>query len=76
MTPEQITTIITTIMESGCIIFLFAVIVKGLKKEIGSLNKTIKAQKETLEAQSKTLDVMEKRIVETEKVGNVYKQFF
>jgi hypothetical protein len=66
MNAEQATTVITNILTSGGVITFLWFLVRGLKKQIYSLNKTI-------EAQNKTLEVMEKRIVETERVGDIYK---
>jgi hypothetical protein len=66
MNAEQITTIITNILTSGGVITFMWLLIRGLQKQIFSLNKTI-------EAQNKTLEVMEKRILETEKVGDIYK---
>lgn len=66
MTAEQITTIITNLLTSGGVAIFFFFVVRSLKKEINGLNKTI-------EQQNKTLDVMEKRIIETEKIGNIYR---
>ena len=50
---------------AGLGIFVFYLI-RGLKAEINSL-------KQTIDTQSKTLEVMERRIVETEKIGDIYK---
>jgi hypothetical protein len=66
MTAEQITTIISNLFTTGGVAILFYLIVRSLKQQIGGLNKTI-------EAQNQTLEVMEKRVIETEKLGNVYK---
>jgi len=66
MTPEQITTIITGVFEGGGVLTFVYFVIRGLKKNIKSLNSTI-------EVQSKTLDVMEKRIDETKNIGDIYK---
>ena len=66
MNAEQITTIITNILTSGGVITFLWFLIRGLQRQIGSLNKTI-------EAQNKTLEVMEKRVTETERVGDIYK---
>jgi hypothetical protein len=66
MTAEQLTTILTNLLTTGGIAIFVFYLVRGLKREIASLNKTI-------EAQNKTLEVMEKRISETERVGDIYK---
>ncbi len=66
MNSEQITTVITGILEGGGIIFFLYYYIKGLKNRISNLETTIQAQE-------KTLLVMEKRISETEKVGDIYK---
>ncbi len=68
MTAEQLTTIITNILTGSGVLTFMYFLVRSLKREITGLNKTI-------EAQNKTLEVMEKRIVETEKVGDIYKNF-
>jgi hypothetical protein len=68
MTPEQLTTVITNVLTgSGVSIFLFFVI-RSLKREIAGLNQTVAAQKKTLEA-------MEKQVLETEKIGDIYRTF-
>jgi hypothetical protein len=66
MTAEQVTTIVTNILTSGGAVTFFYFVIRSLKREISGLNKTI-------EQQNKTLEVMEKRVVETEKVGNIYR---
>src|SRR5215470_17228699 len=65
MTVEQFTTLIA---NGGVAAFLYWVI-RGLKSQIGSLNKTI-------EVQQKTLAAMETRVLETEKIGNIYRELF
>lgn len=68
MSVEQITTVISNLLQgSGVAAFLYY-LVKGLRREITSLNRTV-------ETQQKTLDAMEKRIAETEKLGEVYRKF-
>lgn len=71
MTPEQIATVIgttiTNVLTSGGLALFFFYLIKGLKYEIKTLNTTI-------EQQNKTLEVMEKQVLETEKLGNVYKK--
>jgi hypothetical protein len=59
--------IIIAIIESGALGIFFFFLIKGLHKNINSLNETIIIQ-------NKTLDVMDKRIQETEKVGMIYKK--
>jgi hypothetical protein len=66
MDEEQIITIVTNILTSGGVATFLWFLIRGLHKQIGSLNKTI-------EAQNKTLEVMEKRVSETERVGDIYK---
>lgn len=66
MTPEQITTIVTGILESGGVLVFVYYVIRGLKKNVKSLHHTI-------DVQSKTLEVMEKRIDETKNVGDIYK---
>lgn len=66
MTAEQVTNIVTNLLTgSGVVIFVFY-LVRSLKREIASLHKTI-------EQQLKTFEVMEKRVLETEKIGNIYR---
>src|SRR5215204_411390 len=71
MTPEQIATVIgttiTNVLTSGGLAIFFFYLIKGLKYEITTLNTTV-------EQQNKTLEVMEKQVLETEKLGNVYKK--
>jgi hypothetical protein len=66
MSPEQIVTIITGILQAGGLGYLFYHLIGGLRTRIATLEGTIKAQNETL-------NVMERRISETEKVGMIYK---
>lgn len=66
MTPEQLTDVLTNVLTgSGVVLFVFY-LVRSLKREIASLHKTI-------DQQAKTFEVMEKRVLETEKVGNIYR---
>ncbi len=53
-------------IESIGIILILSFIIKGLKNQIKSLNELVKTQNETIKA-------MEKRILETEKIGELYK---
>ncbi len=62
MNIEVVSSLVQT---AGLGIFVFYLI-RGLKSEINSLRQTI-------DTQSKTLEVMDKRIVETEKIGDIYK---
>jgi uncharacterized coiled-coil protein SlyX len=66
MTAEQITTVVTSVLEGGGIVVFLYYYIKGLKSRIASLEGTIQAQE-------KTLSVMEKRITETEKIGDIYR---
>jgi hypothetical protein len=68
MTVEQFTTILTNILTSGGVAIFMYFLVRSLRQEIKSLNQTIQAQKVTLEA-------MEKQVTETEKIGEIYKNF-
>lgn len=61
------TNIIVTIIEGCGLATFFYYIINGLKRHIRAL-------KETIEAQKGTLETMEKRIVETEKIGDLYKK--
>ena len=66
MTPEQLTDVLTNVLTgSGVVLFVFY-LVRSLKREIASLHKTI-------DQQAKTFEVMEKRVLETEKIGNIYR---
>jgi hypothetical protein len=66
VTPEQLTDVLTNVLTgSGVVLFVFY-LVRSLKREIASLHKTI-------DQQTKTFEVMEKRVLETEKVGNIYR---
>lgn len=66
MESAVITTIVTAILEGGGLAALFYYVVKGLRRHISAL-------KDTIDTQKTTLDTMERRIVETEKIGNLYK---
>jgi hypothetical protein len=66
MSPEQIVTVVTGILQAGGLGYLFYHLIGGLRTRIATLEGTIKAQNETL-------NVMERRISETEKVGMIYK---
>jgi uncharacterized protein YoxC len=68
MTVEQLTTIITNLLTGSGVVTFMYFLVRSLKQEIKSLNKTI-------EAQNKTLEAMEKQVAETEKIGEIYKNF-
>src|SRR4051812_27985215 len=66
MTPEQITTMVTSALQGGALLFVGQQIVKGLRERISSLEENIKVQKGTLEA-------MDRQIQETHKVTAIYK---
>jgi hypothetical protein len=68
MTPEQITTIATGILQGGGIVAFVALYLRGVNRQIGAL-------KGAMEIQEKALLTMEKRILETEKIGDLYKNF-
>jgi chromosome segregation ATPase len=74
MTAEQITTIITNVLSSGGVAVFLWMVIKGLKAKIGGLQGEITILNETIKVQKQTLEAMETRVVETEKVGNIYKQ--
>lgn len=63
-----IITLISGVVETGAISFLVYKIIQGLKKQVDSL-------KETVEIQSKTIETMDKRLLETEKLSDLYKSF-
>jgi hypothetical protein len=66
MSPNEIATLLATLLQSsGLALFLFFIF-RSLKREITSLCRII-------DEQSKTLDVMERRIIETEKIGSIYR---
>ena len=67
--------IITTIEGDGVAAFLYMVI-RGLKDQIGALKTQIGTLNETIEVQKKTLEAMEARVLQTEKVGNFYKELY
>jgi chromosome segregation ATPase len=64
MTAEQLTTIFCNLVVIG---FLWMWI-QTLKNQITEMNKTI-------EVQHKTLEAMKPQVSETEKIGNIYRQF-
>jgi len=55
MSPEQIVTVITGVLQAGGLGYLFYYLIGGLRTRIGTLERTIKAQNETL-------NVMERRV--------------
>lgn len=67
MTPDQLITVATGVLEGGGIIAFLYFMMSGLKNKIAALNTTI-------DMQSKTLDVMEKRVEETKGIGQLYKE--
>lgn len=66
MNIEQITTIVTGVLQGGGVLTFLYFLIHGLKKQIAALNSTV-------DMQSKTLEVMEKRIEETQGIGEIYK---
>jgi hypothetical protein len=68
MTTDQLITVITGVAQAGGLGVFILFLIRGLKIQILSLKKTLDIQKETL-------DIMERRIAETEKVGEIYKNF-
>src|SRR4030095_1009902 len=68
MNAEQITTIVTNVLTSGGVIFFLGMWIRALKSRIVEMNRTIEVQQQTLKA-------METRVLETEKIGNIYRQF-
>ena len=65
--------VMKTLIEMGGLGLFMWYLIKGLESQIGALKATIDAQKVTLETQEKTLGAMEKRVVEAEKIGQLYK---
>ncbi len=65
---ENAVTIITSLLQTGGIFVFLYFLIRGLRQQIKAMSKT-------LEEQNKTLDVMERRIEETQKVGDVYRQW-
>jgi len=68
MTTDQIVTVITGVLQTGGIGTFLYFLIRGLRNRIASLKETVDVQKLTIEA-------MERRLIETEKVGGVWKQF-
>jgi hypothetical protein len=68
MSVEQITTIVTNILQGGGVVAFIGLLVRGLRREIRSLNQTVKTQQQTL-------DAMERRVAESERLGEVYRKF-
>jgi uncharacterized coiled-coil protein SlyX len=66
MSPEQIVTIVTGILQAGGVGVFVYYLIRGLRSRISGLEGTVQAQNETLR-------VMERRVAETEKVGQIYK---
>jgi tetrahydromethanopterin S-methyltransferase subunit B len=62
MTPEQITTIVVGVLQSGGILFVAWCWIRGLKARLSGLQGTIDALKGTIDAQEQTLKVMEKMV--------------
>lgn len=75
MTAEQITTIITNVLTGGGVAVFLYMVIRGLKDQIVALKAQIGTLNETIEVQKKTLQAMETRVLETEKIGNIYRQF-
>ncbi len=68
MTPEQVTTVITSILQGGGMSYFVWYLVKGLRERLKALNDLVETQKKTLVA-------MEQRVSETEKMGAAYRKF-
>lgn len=65
--------ILVKLIELGGLGVFIWYLIKGLESQIGSLKATIEAQKVTLETQERTLGAMERRVLEAEKIGQLYK---
>jgi DNA repair exonuclease SbcCD ATPase subunit len=74
MNAEQITTIITNLLTGTGVVCFLGMVIRGLKNQISGLKTQIGTLNETIEVQKKTLEAMETRVLETEKVGNIYKR--
>ena len=68
MASDQIVTVITGVLEAGGIGTFVWFLIRGLRNRIASLKGTIDVQKLTIEA-------MERRLIETEQIGGIWKQF-
>ncbi len=66
MTAEQITTLVTSILEGGGVVVFVYLLLKGIKRQLQAL-------KSTIDIQEKAIFTMEKRVFETEKIGEIYK---
>lgn len=62
------------ILELGGLGIFIWYLIKGLKQQIIALQATLEIQKGTLEAQKSTLDAMERRVMEAEKMGELYRR--
>jgi hypothetical protein len=74
MNADQITTIITNVLTGTGVVCFLGMVIKGLKDQITGLKTQIGTLNETIDVQKKTLEAMETRVLETEKVGNIYKR--
>lgn len=67
MTSDQIIIVVTGVLQGGGVITFIYFYLKGMKEQVSALQKIISAQ-------DKTLKVMEQQVLETEKVGGIYKK--
>jgi chromosome segregation ATPase len=74
MNAEQITTIITNVLTGTGVVCFLGMVIRGLKNQISGLKTQIGTLNETIDVQKRTLEAMETRVLETEKVGNIYKR--
>lgn len=68
MGAAELTTILSSVLQSGAVITFVVLLFRGLKQNIEGLKGTILAQHDTLKA-------MESRIKQTEEIKDLYKNF-
>lgn len=68
MSVDQLTTVISNLLQGTGVVVFITYVIRGLKREITTLNKTV-------ETQQKTLLAMERQVLETERLGEVYRKF-
>jgi hypothetical protein len=65
---ESTVTILTGIAETGAISFVILMIFRGLRSQVKGLKRTV-------DVQSQTIQAMETRVLETEKISELYRSF-
>ncbi|MBA4391800.1 MAG: hypothetical protein C0399_12815 [Syntrophus sp. (in: bacteria)] len=73
MTPEQITTVITGVLQGGGLATFAFYLIRALKQKIKGLEGTIGVLKGTVDAQKGTLDAMREQVSETKRVTDLYR---